>query len=178
MKLANFKFPAVTLPLSVALSMAVSAVSHASARESLVGVYSQSVSVASPLSSPSECEEENGDWSEMNGCVITTSNIVRVAATAGPGFQLAIETVEPSGHSCEFSAEATLVNSKTLRARTDVVNHNYDPVLGKVKPVAAVCEVTVKFKNSSVIDQVVDNGECQSFCGARATLEMSEAKKN
>lgn len=120
--------------------------------------------------SAAKCSADQGRWDE-GYCWFPASNQVRIAST-GTGYNLSIETVATNAHTCEFSALAKRFPDGVLVA--SLPSEEYDPRSGGF--VKATCEVTVSFADADTVN-VTNNGKCQSFCGARASLVVTGAKR-
>ena len=114
------------------------------------------------------CVEDRGDWdTDMELCFFDIEQIVEVTGSS-QGYNVVVATWGSNAHSCVFEGAVTevLPNALVSKVPTEVYEN------GTFVP--GVCEVTVTYENDVTVN-VSTNGKCQTFCGARAWLEMGPA---
>lgn len=117
-----------------------------------------------------DCTSDNGDWdAEMELCFFFVDNEVVVSGNAN-GYTMTVATWGSNAHSCVFEGPATKVLPNALVSEVPTEIYEYET--GEWVP--ATCEVTVNYGEPETID-VTTNGNCQEFCGMRASLEMGPA---
>lgn len=122
-----------------------------------------------------ECEADQGKWegNERDGtyCLFqgTDSAVVR---KKGDTYNVTISVITTNAHTCDFEADAKLNDAGQLVASAPSEEWNEEK--GAIEP--ATCEVTLNYTEANSVD-VTNNGKCTSFCGMRARLDFSGAKR-
>ena len=123
------------------------------------------------------CREDGGKW-EDEFCFFSVEDSVKVEFTDAQAMEyyVTVDILSTNAHTCSFEGLAKWVGPLTLVAssETDDWQEGENGEEGKFVPVT--CEVTVKYLDGNRVN-VSNNGKCSNFCGARAMLEIEEAKR-
>lgn len=120
------------------------------------------------------CKADDGEWDVDNGiCFFNTADQVEVKLAAENTYNVKVDTVTTNAHTCTFEGTGKVLmgtDKFTILASTESEEWDGD------KFVPATCEVTLTYIDGDTVN-VVNNGKCTSFCGARADLTIDEAKR-
>lgn len=119
---------------------------------------------------PAECQADQGRWEE-GLCIFPASDEISVKR-AGFAYEVKVATVTTNAHMCEFEGEGVFQNDGSLKAQAP--SEVWNEARQEWEP--GTCEVTVAFADGEHAD-VANNGQCQSFCGMRATLAFKGAAR-
>jgi hypothetical protein len=116
------------------------------------------------------CSADEGRWEEEL-CWFKVEDEVIVKDDNAGSLDVVVNTVTTNGHSCSFEGKGKFTNEGTILATAPSEDWSGD------ESVPATCEVTLTFVDGNTVD-VSNGGEsCSYFCGARATLDISGAKR-
>lgn len=113
------------------------------------------------------CEADEGKWDD-GLCWFDTSDEVSVERN-GEKYLVKVDTVTTNAHTCSFEGEGVMKG-------TQIVATSEGEEWDGENPVPVTCEVTLDYLDGDTVN-VTNNGKCQYFCGARATLEIEGAKR-
>jgi hypothetical protein len=119
------------------------------------------------------CAADQGSW-DGEACYFDVEDSVAVTKTNN-GYSLSVETIGSNAHVCNFEGEAQIASAKELVSSVKTEEEREDDN-GNWSSVPVTCSVSVTYKDSNTIS-VTNNGNCGSFCGARAWLHIDEAKR-
>lgn len=132
------------------------------------GEYSLSHEIAfMNYESEEACKGDNGRWAD-GLCFMDASDEVVVKKT-GDEYEVSVDTITTNGHSCGFEGTGQWTMEGIL-ASTPSQAWDGD------KFVPVTCEVLLSFVDGNTVN-VSNNGQCSEFCGMRASLEISGAKR-
>ena len=117
-----------------------------------------------------ECEADKGRW-ENELCVFAAEDELEITRQ-GVNYTAKVSTVTTNAHTCDFEGQGAFQNDGTLKVSAESQEWNAE----KEEWIPATCEVTVSFEDGDTAN-VSNNGKCQMFCGMRATLDITKAKR-
>jgi hypothetical protein len=116
------------------------------------------------------CSADEGRW-EDELCWFEVEDEVIVKDDGAGSLDVVVNTVATNGHSCGFEGKGKFTNEGTILATAP--SEVWDGE--ELKP--ATCEVTLTFVDGNTVDTTHGSSACNYFCGARATLDVSGAKR-
>lgn len=143
------------------LFLATVIIQNSFAASSIVGKYSAAKQVLAMFASDkAACQENNGEWDgdDVSGiCLFNAEDSAEIKLLAPNSYLLTVSVAGNNLNTCEFEGKGALVKNI---------------LTAKVK--GSKCVVTAKFGNDL---SILNNGECQEFCGMGATLDAVGLKK-
>jgi len=113
------------------------------------------------------CTADKGEW-EDGLCFMEASDDISVKKN-GDEYDVSVFTITTNAHMCQFEGKGVWTQDGILAsAPTEIWDGE--------KSVPAVCEVLLTYVDGNTVD-VSNNGQCSEFCGMRASLEISGAKR-
>ncbi|MCR9203729.1 MAG: hypothetical protein NXH75_04065 [Halobacteriovoraceae bacterium] len=124
-----------------------------------------------------DCTADGGTWESeptdptLGFCFFDSADTVKVDKSEN-GYAVRVETIGTNAHSCYFEGEAKKVSHNQIHASAEAEYYDSDSDSLKL----GICTVKVVYQTANKVD-VMAEGPCQYFCGAKAWLEFVGAQR-
>ena len=139
------------------------------------GVWAEPVDIAMVgYDDAAACTADEGQWEPDLGCVFSSENTATFTPS-GDAWTLNVSIIGANAHTCEFEGTARRDGDGLIAtAPAERYVPGTDGAEGRFEP--ATCTIQIRIQGDA-LSLEGDYETCSSFCGARAFLSMSEARR-